>query len=66
MNTSQLLVAAFATARQRQNDLPKKWIQISVRLGGLLPASLLMAGIQREGELDALIRCLEDEMAERT
>jgi hypothetical protein len=65
MSISQLLVTAFTAARQRQTDLPTKWVQISVRLGGLLPASLLMASVQREGEADALIRCLEDEMAER-
>jgi hypothetical protein len=64
-NVSDLLAAAFAVARQKQTPLHEVWIRISFRLGGMLPNSLLPVSVQREGEVDLVLRCLEDEMVHR-
>ncbi len=60
----KLLDAAFQEARTKYAELDKKWIRISICIGSKLPASLLAPTIQRDGELDLLIRCLEDELAD--
>src|SRR6266545_4559907 len=36
---------------------------VSYRIGGQLPASLLVSSVQRAGELDLLLRCMEDELS---
>jgi hypothetical protein len=59
----KLLDAAFKEARANYAELNEQWVRISVRIGSKLPASLLMPTIQRDGELDVLIRCMEDEFA---
>jgi hypothetical protein len=56
-----LLDAAFGLARQRQNDVYRRWVSISWAMGGQLPNSLLSVNVQRDGELDLILRCLEDE-----
>ena len=65
MNVTSLITSAFGLASQRYPDLHRQWNQVSVRLGGLLPQSLLMAAIQRDGSLDLLLRCIEDDAATR-
>lgn len=60
----RFLEAAFQEARAKYAELHGQWVRISIRVGSMLPASLLMATIQRDGELDLLIRCMEDEFAE--
>jgi hypothetical protein len=62
---SQLLVGAFSSAKVRHRDLAETWIRISFRVGSRLPSSLLSVSIQREGELDLVIRCMEDELSEQ-
>lgn len=61
MGPTELLNAAFAAAVARAPSLGAKWIKISHLIGGRLPHSLLAASILREGELDQLLRCLEDD-----
>src|SRR5262245_27949068 len=62
----KLLEAAFHEARAKYGELNRQWVRISIRVGSKLPDSLLMATIQRDGELDLLIRGMEDEFAELT
>jgi hypothetical protein len=53
---------AFLEASQRHYSTYEKWVNISARVGSRLPASLLMANIQRHGRLDLLLRQIEDEV----
>jgi hypothetical protein len=62
-SVSRLITDAFLEARSRYWSLEQSWIQISVRVGGLLPDSVLMPSIQAGGQLDLLLRCMEDEHA---
>jgi hypothetical protein len=55
------LDAVFNLARLRQNEIYQRWISISWAMGGQLPNSLLSVNVQRDGELDQILRCLEDE-----
>jgi Recombinase len=59
-----LLANAFAQARSRYAELNSSWIRISFLVGSRLPASLMFVSIQREGEVDLVIRCIEDELAQ--
>lgn len=60
---SQLIAATFAIAAQKNPGLPEARIRTSFRLGGMLPTSTLMVSIQQDGNLDALLRIMEDERA---
>lgn len=60
MTVAQLVVAAFNTARSLNPGLPERWIAISGKIGGLLPDSLLGPSVQRVGDLDVLLRSMED------
>jgi hypothetical protein len=59
-----LISQAFTLARSKISELPPEWIRISFYLGARLPNSLLTPAIQRDGELDVVLRCIEAEMAE--
>jgi hypothetical protein len=61
----QGLVRVFALAKARQGSLAETWLRISHRVGSRLPASLLSVSIQGDGEIDLVLRCLEDEQAQR-
>lgn len=63
MKVGQLILAAFGLARSRNPDLHAAWITTSFRLGGLLAASTLSVSIQRAGDLDLLLRCMEDDLS---
>jgi hypothetical protein len=70
MKTAELrvldgLIHTFNLAKIRQREIYETWVRISFRVGGRLPASLLSVAIQRDGELDLLLRCLEDEQVQR-
>jgi hypothetical protein len=65
MTVSDLITASFRQASERYPALHEAWIRISYRLGGLLPKSLLLNSVQRYGELDLVLRCMEDELAPR-
>lgn len=64
MTASLSLVQAFFQARAKYKDLYSSWRELSFSLGSRLPDSLLTPSIQREGEVDLLIRCMEDDIAE--
>ena len=65
MTVGQLIAGAFHQARQAYPDLSRKWVEASYVAGAAVPHSLLSVNIQREGELDLVIRCIEDETMER-
>ena len=61
VSASELMLAAFAIAKQQHSATAKAWVRVSFLIGGLLPNSLLAVSIQRIGELDVLLRHMEDE-----
>jgi hypothetical protein len=63
MTPETRLGLAFMLARSRYPELHKTWISISVRVGGLLPNSLLVTSVQRTGELDMVLRAMEDDFS---
>jgi hypothetical protein len=65
MTVSDLIAGSFAQALTRHSALYEAWIRISHRIGGLLPKSLLFNSVQQYGELDLVLRCMEDELAPR-
>ena len=59
---TELVLAAFRLASQRHRTVRQAWVGISHRVGGeALPKSELVVSIQRMGELDVLLRCMEEE-----
>jgi hypothetical protein len=61
MTAAQFVVAAFHHAAAQHPALHRKWTRISARLGGTLPATRLMSTVQMLGELDMVIRSMEDD-----
>jgi hypothetical protein len=62
-NIGETLARLNLEARVRQGSLHRQWIKASIALSGRLTRSALMASIQRDGEIDMLIRSIEDEIA---
>lgn len=62
MSAANLIEGAFLLGRQRNQDLARRWVAASFHIGGLLPRSSLTVSVQRVGELDIVIRCMEDEL----
>jgi hypothetical protein len=60
---TQLITSAFALANSRHSELRQVWVRISLRTGALLPNFLLLESVQRAGDLDILLRSLEDEFS---
>jgi hypothetical protein len=50
-------------AQAKYSQLHEQWNGISIRIGRRLPNSRLFISIQRDGEVDLLLRCIEDEQA---
>lgn len=61
MNVSLHIALAYTLARQRLPEVHKIWISVSFRIGAQLPNSLMVASVQRAGELDMVLRCMEDD-----
>jgi hypothetical protein len=59
------LTHVFHAAGARQQQVAQTWVAISHKVGGRLPNSLLMYSIQRDADVDLLLRSIEDEMARR-
>jgi len=51
----------FNIARAKYVAERKAWVDLSFRLSGRFGLVTAAMSIQREGELDLLLRCLEDE-----
>jgi hypothetical protein len=62
---SFLLNALFNTARAKYGAENEAWVLLSARLSGRFNLATAMPSIQREGDLDILLRCLEDEFTTR-
>lgn len=60
---SLLLSSSFTIARAKYNDEYKAWIDLSFRLSGRFNLVPAIVSLQREGDLDLVLRCLEDEQS---
>lgn len=58
---SPLLTSLFNIARTKYRAEHQAWVQLSFRLAGRFNLVTASPNIQREGDLDILLRCLEDE-----
>jgi hypothetical protein len=58
---SPLLNSLFNVARAKYRAEYKAWVQLSYRLSRRFNLVTALSSIQREGDLDILLRCLEDE-----
>jgi hypothetical protein len=58
---SPLLNQLFNVARAKYRTEYEAWVQLSYRLSGRFNLGMAAPSIQREGDLDLLLRCLEDE-----
>jgi hypothetical protein len=58
---SPLLNSLFNVARARYRAENEAWVQLSHRLAGRFNLVTAASSVQREGDLDILLRCLEDE-----
>jgi hypothetical protein len=63
IDVSTRLMATFTDAQARYPELYKAWAIISHEVGSRLPNSLLSMSIQKDGSVDLLLRCMEDEQA---
>jgi hypothetical protein len=63
VTVTQLITAAFMLARFRYPELRETWTSISARVGGLLPNSPLLSSIHRTGDLDMMLRAMEDDFS---
>lgn len=58
---SPLLNSLFNVARAKYRAEHEAWVQLSYRLSGRFNLVTAIPSMQREGNLDILLRCLEDE-----
>jgi hypothetical protein len=65
MLISKLVETAFRQSAFRNSKTHRAWIDASEYLGNQLPDSLLSVSIQRSGELDMLLRCMEEENVQK-
>lgn len=59
---SPLLNSLFNIARTKYGTENKAWVTLSFRLSGRLKLVTAISSIQQQGDLDILLRCLEDEI----
>lgn len=64
MSVTELLASANALVLQQNSEINEKWIDFSLKLGGVLPASLLKVSFQDAGRLDIIVRSLEKEFSQ--
>lgn len=64
MKATDLLLAAYAIARAKDDKHHEQWISVSFKLGAIAGAVHTIS-VQRIGRLDMLLRLLEDERLER-
>lgn len=60
---SSLISAAFNVAAVHHSDVRRRWTNVSLRVGSLLPDSLLMVSLQQSGRIDVVLRSMEDELS---
>jgi hypothetical protein len=66
LKARELILAGFTQASSKYPDVHGAWVTTSYRIGGQLPNSSLVSSVQRAGELDVLVRCMEDEFCVHT
>src|SRR5258708_6520085 len=64
MTIGTQIANAFNDAKTHYPELQRTWIRISHRVGSRLTNSLLPVSIQKDGDVDVLLRCMEDEAAQ--
>lgn len=64
LTVGHLVVSAFHAARAQFPELNKKWIEISWKIKRYLPDSILPVSVQKTGELDLVIRAMEDQFTQ--
>lgn len=62
-NVVRSLSGAFTAARTQFPLLHRKWIEISIKATKWLPNSIIMSSVQMIGDLDMIIRSIEDHVA---
>ncbi|MDI1343144.1 MAG: hypothetical protein PSV22_03450 [Pseudolabrys sp.] len=63
-SVAEAIMMSFLQARAQQQDVLSQWNKVSYRIGPRVPASLLLMSVQQQGETDAVLRCIEDELAD--
>lgn len=63
MRVRELVQAGFAVASSKYPHVHEAWVTTSFRIGDQLPSSTLASSVQRAGELDNLLTCMEDEFS---
>ncbi len=58
---SPYIASAFQIARAKYNVKQASWTNLSARLAGRFSLPIAMISLQRLGDLDLLLRCMEDE-----
>jgi hypothetical protein len=58
---SPYIASAFQIAKAKYNAKHVSWINLSARLAGRFSLPIAMTSLQRQGDLDLLLRCMEDE-----
>jgi len=66
MEVTARISEAFVNARSRYERLDRSWVNTFAKIGSLLPRSLLMVSIQRDGALDLMLRRMENELSQTT
>lgn len=61
MSVSKLVAGAFGLARQKHQELRSIWIRVSFKIGERFPDSSLSMSVQRDGDLDLVLWCMEDD-----
>jgi hypothetical protein len=62
--TSPYVASAFQVARARYSAKHASWTNLSARLAGRFSLPIAIISLQRLGDLDLLLRCMEDEFQE--
>lgn len=60
-SVTELMLAAFTIATNGQPRLFERWVRISHQIGSRLPTSRLRKSVQDVGQLDVIVRAIEDE-----
>src|SRR6266850_1321927 len=61
VSVSPLVNGMFAVARAKYHDHHLAWTDLSARLAGRFSLLVAAMSVQRQGDLDLLLRCMEDE-----
>lgn len=63
-SVSDIVAASFHQARSMYPELNRAWIEASFKLAGRAGVMPMMIAVQRAGEIDLVLRAMEDELRE--